>query len=247
VVAPLVIGLGQLWRERPSAGELTTGLGLLAIMALVATHVARHPTDSWLSFSPGCVELPLLLWMAARYRPTFAIAAAFVLSTTVICATIFGIGHFGDASIPFTERVQGAQLTVAMITAFTLILVALFAERRQKEAALRLALDGAKLGAFNADFATGHFECDERAAWMHGHKAPPNTIRDVRRFIHRDDRKGINDALAKSPTTGGAWNAEYRVIPPPSHPHAGQTRWVAVESSVVCNSQGIPARVLGVT
>ena len=35
--------------------------------------------------------------------------------------------------------------------------------------------------------------------------------------------------------------------PPDHHPHAGETRWVAVESSVVCDSQGNPKRLLGVT
>ena len=33
--------------------------------------------------------------------------------------------------------------------------------------------------------------------------------------------------------TGGVWNAEYRVVHPPNHPHAGETRWVAVEGSIV--------------
>ena len=36
-------------------------------------------------------------------------------------------------------------------------------------------------------------------------------------------------------------------MPPPNHPHAGETRWVAVEGSVACNSQGTPVRLLGVT
>src|SRR5262249_42745454 len=52
---------------------------------------------------------------------------------------------------------------------------------------------------------------------------------------------------ANSQVTGGTWNAEYRVIPPPSHRHAGETRWVAVESSVVRNAQGLPASLRGVT
>ena len=68
-----------------------------------------------------------------------------------------------------------------------------------------------------------------------------------RRFVHRDDLTRIDAALAKARGTGGVWNAEYRVMHPPNHPHAGETRWVAVESSVVCDSQGIPKRLLGVT
>ena len=51
----------------------------------------------------------------------------------------------------------------------------------------------------------------------------------------------------KARDSGGVWNAEYRVMHPPNCPHAGETRWVAVESSLVCDSQGIPKRLLGVT
>ena len=143
--------------------QLIGGIGVVALMALLAAHMVTHPTHSWLSFSPGCVELPLLFWLAARYPPALAIVAAFVLSILVICATVLGIGHFGDATIPIIERVQGAQLTVAMVMALTLVLVALFAERRQKEAALQLALEGANLGAFSADLTNGRMEFDARA------------------------------------------------------------------------------------
>src|SRR5262249_28330793 len=171
--APLVVGLARTWHELPSRRELITGLGLVSLMSLLAAQMLTLPTNSWLSFGPGYVELPLLLWLAARYPPTFAIVAAFVLSILIICATVFGIGRFGDASVPVMERVQGAQLTVTMVTVLTLVLVALFAERNQREAALQLALDGAEAGAFSADLATGHLECDARAANIHGHPGAP--------------------------------------------------------------------------
>jgi PAS domain S-box-containing protein len=248
VTGPLVVGIGRMWQEPPSQRELLGGIGVLALMALLAAHMVTHPTGSWLSFGPGYVELPLLFWLAVRYPPTLAIAAAFVLSILVICATVFGIGHFGDASIPIIERVQGAQLTVAMVTALTLVLVALFAERRQKEVALRLALDGANLGAFSADLTSGRMEFDAHATKIHGHDIPPTTIKGSRRFVCREDLARIDAALAEARRTGGVtWNAEYRVIPPPNHPQHGQTRWVAVESSLVRNSQGTPVKLLGVT
>ena len=174
--APLVAGLVRMRHELPSRGELMAGLALVSLMTLLAAHMVTQPSDSWLAFGPGYVELPLLLWLAARYPPTFAIAAAFVLSILVVGATVFGVGRFGDASVPIMERVRGAQLTVTMVTVLTLVLVALFAERNQREAALRLALDGAKLGTFSADLATGHLDCDARAASIHGHPVPPTTI-----------------------------------------------------------------------
>src|SRR5262249_40028786 len=35
--------------------------------------------------------------------------------------------------------------------------------------------------------------------------------------------------------------------PPPDRPHAGETRWIAVESSIVCNPRGTAVSLLGVT
>src|SRR5262249_33923502 len=47
--------------------------------------------------------------------------------------------------------------------------------------------------------------------------------------------------------TGRAWNVEYRVVPPSDHPHAGETRWIAVDSSIVRGARGIAVGLLGVT
>ena len=66
VVAPLVIGLGQMWRAPPSRGEWIEGLGALALFALMVVFVETYPTGSWLSFSPGILLLPPLVWLTAR-------------------------------------------------------------------------------------------------------------------------------------------------------------------------------------
>src|SRR5262249_47699637 len=128
------------------------------------------------------------------------------------------------------------------------------AERRRSEAALkqgrerlRLALDGAELGAFSADFATGGLECDARAAQIHGQNLPPMTMKESMSFVHPDHLSRIYAALAEAQRTGGVWNVEYRVVPPPKHPHAGETRWVALESSITRDLQGAPVGLLGVT
>jgi PAS domain S-box-containing protein len=236
-----------LWRELPPRGQLLEGGAVVCLLILASIYVLSHPTSSWVSFSPGALVLPMLLWLAARCHPSLTIAGAFVVASAAICATIFGLGRFGDAAIPILERVKGAQVAVTMVTAYTLVLAALFSERRQSERALKQALDGAKLGAFSADLATGHLECDLRAAGMHGQNVPPTTIKEARRFVHRDDLIHIDTALAKARDTGGVWNAEYRVMHPPNHPHAGETRWVAVEGSIVCDSKGLPKSLLGVT
>src|SRR5262249_37572326 len=70
------------------------------------------------------------------------VAGAFVVSAAAMFTTIIGIGHLSDV-LPFIERVHGVQTTVVMITVFTLVLFALFTQRRESEA--QLAKKGAGL------------------------------------------------------------------------------------------------------
>src|SRR5262245_12449285 len=136
VVAPLVIGLAQVWRTPPSRKEWIEGLAALGLTAVACSYTMTQHTGSWLSFAPGAFVLPWLLWLTARCQPAFGIAGAFMASTGIIFATIFGIGRFGDAAVPITQRVAGAQLAMMMVTLFTLVLTVLFAQRKKAEASL---------------------------------------------------------------------------------------------------------------
>jgi two-component sensor histidine kinase len=83
--------------------------------------------------------LPFLLWLTARCQPSFGIAGAFVASAAVLLAVTFGEGRFGDASVAITERIRGGYAEITVVTLCTLILTALFTERRRNEAELRRA------------------------------------------------------------------------------------------------------------
>jgi len=137
VVAPVIIGLGHMWREAPSQKEWIEGVGVLSLTALASFYAVSHKTGSWISFSPGGVVLLPLLWLTARCRPAFGLAGAFIASVSVILATTFGIGRFGDAAVPLLERVQGAQMAIVTVTVYTLVLIALFAQRKEAEDGLR--------------------------------------------------------------------------------------------------------------
>jgi hypothetical protein len=49
------------------------------------------------------------------------------------------VGRFGDAGVPITERITGAQAEMTIVTLATLVLTALFNERRRNEAELKRA------------------------------------------------------------------------------------------------------------
>src|SRR5262249_13259354 len=168
-VAPLLIGLSEAVRKLPPRRELIEGAVGLVTLAGLSVFLISLPKGHWSSDLPGALVFPLLLWVAVRCRPVFAAAAAFVVALAIIWSATFDMGHFGDASISLADRILSAQTLVLVATLLALVLAALFAERRQSEGALKqskdrlqLALDGAELGAFSADFATGRFECDAR-------------------------------------------------------------------------------------
>ena len=127
VVAPLVIGTAQTWRKPPSRGEWVEAIGVLSLTLVASSYTMLQETSSWLTFSPGALILPMLLWLTARCQPTFAIAGAFLASVAIICAITFGIGRFGDAAAPIMLRVTGAQLAIMTVTISTQVLAELFA------------------------------------------------------------------------------------------------------------------------
>jgi PAS domain S-box-containing protein len=252
-IAPLVIGLESAAHSLPPRRELMEGTGALAALAVTTAYVFSSPPGSWLTFVPVLVLFPVLLWVAARCHRVFAAGAAFIVAIACVWAITFGLGRFDQASMPILDRVHTAQVEIFITTLCVLILAALFTERSRIEEALResnerlqLALDGAELGTFSSDIATGRLECDARTARIHGHKAPPKTLKEGRRFVHPDDRVHIDTAFADAVRAGGTCKAEYRVVCPPGHPQAGEVRWVSFEGSIVRNAEGAPVRLLSV-
>ena len=59
-----------------------------------------------------------------------------MVSLTVVWATIFGIGHFGDPGLPRDELILQAQAVILVVTLGAFVLAALFSERRQHEIVL---------------------------------------------------------------------------------------------------------------
>jgi len=253
-VAPLLIGLCEVKRERLPRHELIEGAVALTTLVVLSVLVTSLPQAPWATALPVALVFPVLLWIAVRCRPVFAAAAAFIVALVVVWSITFSFGHFGDASTDLADRILSAQTLVLGAAFLVLVLAALFAERRRNESILRisnerlqLALGGAKLGAFSVNLDTGGLECDARAAQIHGHNEPPKTLKEGRCFVHPDDRVLVDAAFAEAQRRGGVWNAEYRVVHPPGHPNAGEFRWVAFEGSIVRSGKDVPVRLLGVT
>jgi signal transduction histidine kinase len=138
-LAPLVIGVAAAMREPPPRNELIEGGAALALLAGMTSIIISLPHQPWESVVPSALLFPMLLWLAARCRPVFAAAGAFVVAFTVVWTTIFGIGHFGEPGRPIADRILEAQAIIMVVTVGSFVLAALFAERRDNEARLARA------------------------------------------------------------------------------------------------------------
>ena len=140
-VAPVLIELASASRDRPPFGELAEGALTVAALALVSAFAIFLRSELLANVGPVAVLFAPLLWLAARCRPVFAAAAAFIVSLSIVWTTTFGIGYFGNPDLSMHERVLSAQISILLVTMGASVLAALFAEIRDKrrlaEAALR--------------------------------------------------------------------------------------------------------------
>jgi PAS domain S-box-containing protein len=195
-VAPLIIELASAAREPPPRSELIEGtLGLTALVCISA-FVIFLPQGHWGIVIPIAALFPLLLWLAARCRPIFAAAAAFIIAITLVCMTTFSIGYFGDSTLSAEQRIMGAQASVLAISLCALVLASLFAERRHHEAALfegqaRLqeALTAGGVMAFEWNARTNGSNRSDNAAQILGlDPDKPFSATEFLELVHPEDR-----------------------------------------------------------
>ena len=139
-VAPLLIELASASRDRPPLSELVEGALAVAALALVSGFAIFLRSELLATVGPVAVLFVPLLWLAARCRPVFAAAAAFIVSLSIVWTTTFGIGYFGSPALSVEERVLAAQVSIFLVTVGASVLAALFAEIRDKRKMAETAL-----------------------------------------------------------------------------------------------------------
>jgi signal transduction histidine kinase len=132
-VAPVLIGIAVAAREQPRRIELLESFLVLALLAATTAFIVSLPEEPWQTVVPAALLFPMLLWLAARSRPVFTAAGAFMVCLTIVWATVLGIGHFGDPRLPISDRILQAQAVVLIVALGSLVLAALFSERRECE------------------------------------------------------------------------------------------------------------------
>jgi PAS domain S-box-containing protein len=249
-IAPLVIGVASAVRNPPSHNEFIEGLAALAVLTATTGVIISLPPEPWQTVVPVALLFPLLLWLAARCQPVFAAAGAFIVSLTIVWTITFGIGHFGDASLPIEFRILSAQAGVLAVSLCAFVLAALFAERRQhedvlkeSEARLQEALTAGAVTAFDWDVRSGASRRSENAAQLLGFdQREPFTASDFLTRVHPDDRERFKSHIRGVNPESPSHGVTFRYIRPD-----GREVWLEETARAEFDTAGRLARLKGLT
>jgi PAS domain S-box-containing protein len=249
-VAPLLIGLVSLARDPPPRSEVFEGIAALAALIILSALFIFLPRQFWTSVVLIGLVFPLLLWPAARCRPVFAAAAAFVITLTIVWTTTFGIGIFGDSKFPIAGRILAAQGGILAVSLCAFVLAALFAERRQHEAELmesetRLqeALAAGAVTAFDWDVLTGLSRHSENALQILG--LDPQQMFAANRFlerVHPEDRARFKALVRGVRPEHPSYAVTFRFTRPD-----GREVWLEETSKAEFDTAGRFVRLKGLT
>jgi PAS domain S-box-containing protein len=249
-VAPLVIGVAEGLREPPTGNELFEAILALVALALMTVIIVSLPPEPWETMLPVALLFPILLWLAARCRPVFAAAAAFIVSLTIVWTITFGIGHFRDPGFPIDDRILGARAAILGFALCAYVLAALFAERRQHEAVLeesaaRLqeALTAGAVTAFEWDPRRGLSQRSENAAQILGF-GPQKTFSAAQFLarVHPDDRPRFKELVHRVRADSPSYSVAFRFVRPD-----GREVWLEETSRAEFDTTGRFVRLKGLT
>jgi signal transduction histidine kinase len=133
-VAPLMIGLVSAARDPAPRIEIFESVLALVALTALSGFIIFLPGEPWVIVALAALMFPLLLWLAARCRPVFSAAAAFIVALTIVWTTTFSFGMF--KTFPVAERILAAQAAILVVSLCAIVLASLFSERRESEARL---------------------------------------------------------------------------------------------------------------
>jgi PAS domain S-box-containing protein len=243
-VAPLLIGVAAAMRDAPTWRELLEGGVVVVLVTALIGSLLAILSGPWSLIGPASFLFPPLLWLAYRCRPVFAAAAVFTIAAAIVCATIYEIGRFGDATQPTAIRVVAAQVAILGTTLAGLALAALFAERRRHEATMVAILDAANVIAWDIDLIrnTVHPTGPVSRVLHRPEGSEPHDLAGFVESIHPEDRDRVMAHFWTAVGTDDAYQLEFRL-----HSPGGSARRVTAEGSIERDPQGRAVRVRGIT
>src|SRR5262245_43712501 len=249
-IAPLVIGLVSAAREPPAPDETVEGLLALASLIVMSVIVISLPSRPWTTVVPLALLFPVLLWIAARCQPLFSAVAAFIVTLAIVWTTTIGIGHFGDPGLPMADRVFAARAGILAIALCAYVLAALFAERRQHEAAiaesearLQEALTAGGVMTFAWEVGTGSSQRSVNSAQILGFDSQQEfTASNFLSRVHPEDRARLKALLSGVNPERPAYTTTFRFKQPD-----GREVWLEETAKAEFDALGRLVRVKGLT
>jgi PAS domain S-box-containing protein len=115
---------------------------------------------------------------------------------------------------------------------------------RQAEEQMRFALEGAKVGIWDQDYATGVLSWSPRLEAQYGLEPGTfdGTFEGFVNRIHPDDRASVGNTVAEAIRAGTDFTVEHRAIWPD-----GTVHWLASAGRIHLDADGRPARGLGIS
>jgi two-component sensor histidine kinase/integral membrane sensor domain MASE1 len=142
-IAPLFLTARLAEQHLRISGEavlaIACGAGIAAIVFLTPPSA---PTAT--QHLPVSLVFPFLLWCGARCSPLPNAILSFIIAMIAIASIASGLGPFSSLTWPVSRRLFAVQNFVLVVSAGTLLLSILFAERRDREAQLASALESQK-------------------------------------------------------------------------------------------------------
>ena len=116
--------------------------------------------------------------------------------------------------------------------------------RRLAEERLELAIDAGRIGIWDWNITTNELAWSDHVERLFG-LAPDEFEGTFEAFlmrVHPDDRQPVREAISTAVQQGGRYETELRVVWPD-----GSVHWLLAVGEVYRNTEGAPARMLGVT
>jgi PAS domain S-box-containing protein len=230
-------------RERVlEAAALGSCLFLAGALTLSAwsSNPVLHPPLAFTLF-------PFLVWAALRFGPRGAAIATFLAVAIAFWATAHGLAPFALGTVEERLMYLYSYMAVSMLT--SMLLAAVFAERRQAEQGirrseerLRLALDAGRCGVWDWDIVGQRLTWSEEVFAIHG-IAPEDfrgRIEDFTSAIHPDDVGRVGAAIRQALEGREGYQMEFRIVRP-----NGEVRWITTNGRSVQDESGTPVRMLG--
>lgn len=250
-VAPLLIGLASLVRDFPPRREIAEGALALAAVSVLCAFLVLMPNEPWTLELAIAALCPLIVWIAARFRPVFTAAATFICAITIVWTTTFAIGIFGDPRFSIEERILSAQATILAISFAALVLAALFSERRlhvaailEREARLQEALRVGGVMAFDWDLAADKVRHSQNAMQILG-LGSKQVLGGAEWLgqVHPDDRPHVTASAYGARPGNPSHSVTFRYLRPESNTEV----WLEQIAITEFDSAGRPTRAHGLT